>query len=105
MKTHKERVCERFGLDPKESYSLPKISKITKVPLDILNKVYDRGLGAWGHNNKSVRLKGSYVKNVDVSYKYKLSAPQWAAARCWSFIDGNPKHDNDLRDGLKTSKD
>jgi hypothetical protein len=97
MKTHKEQVCEEYGLDPKKSYSLETLSDITKIPLSILDKVYDRGLGAWGHNNKSVRLKGSYVKNVATSYKYKLSAPQWASARCWSFINGNPKHDNDLR--------
>lgn len=24
MKIHKERVCERYGLDPNESYSLAK---------------------------------------------------------------------------------
>jgi hypothetical protein len=100
MKTHKEQVCERYGLDPKKSYSLPFMSKVTKIPLKILNEVYSRGLGAWGHNNKSVRLKGSYVKNVDTSYRYKLSAPQWASARCWSFANGNPKHDNDLRQNL-----
>jgi len=27
----------------------------------------------------------------------KLSAPQWAQSRVWSFISGNPKHDSDLR--------
>jgi len=98
MKTRKERVCETYGLDPNKSYSVPTLSKITKIPTATLFEVYKRGLGAWGNNNKSVRMKGSFVKNVDVSYKYKLSAPQWAAARVWSYIDGNPKHDNDLRD-------
>jgi len=100
MKTHKERVCERYGLDPKQTYSIATLSKISKVPKKILLEVYNRGLGAWGNNNKSVRLKGSYVKNVDTSYRFKLSAPQWASARVWSFIDGNPKHDNDLRQNL-----
>jgi hypothetical protein len=27
----------------------------------------------------------------------KLSKEQWAMARVYSFLDGNPKHDNDLR--------
>jgi len=101
MPTHRENVCKRYGLDPEKGYNVHALSKITKIPVSILSEVYSRGLGAWGNNNKSVRLKGSYVKNVDTSYKYKLSAPQWAAARVWSFIDGNPLHDNDLRDGVK----
>jgi hypothetical protein len=29
----------------------------------------------------------------------KLSKEQWAMARVYSFIDGNPKHDTDLRGG------
>jgi len=33
----------------------------------------------------------------------KLSKEQWAMARVYSFIDGNPKHDTDLRGGY-TSK-
>jgi hypothetical protein len=28
----------------------------------------------------------------------KLSKEQWAMARVYSFLDGNPKHDEDLRD-------
>jgi hypothetical protein len=36
----------------------------------------------------------------------KLSKEQWAMARVYSFINGNPKHDNDLRlkGGVKTAE-
>jgi len=95
--THKENVLKRYGL-PMGNYSLADISRFSHIPLPILEEVYSRGLGAWGSNIRSVRLKGSFVKNVDAPRAAKLSAPQWAASRCWSFVDGNPKHDNDLRE-------
>jgi hypothetical protein len=31
----------------------------------------------------------------------KLSKENWGMARLYSFLDGNPKHDNDLRRNLK----
>lgn len=79
------------------SYSLKELSEITKVPESILQEVYNRGVGAYKGNPQSVRLKGSFVKNVKASMNYKLSKEQWAMARVYSFLDGNPKHDNDLR--------
>jgi hypothetical protein len=42
-------------------------------------------------------MKGSYKKNIDAPYRFKLSKEEWAYARCYSFLDGNPKHDTDLR--------
>ena len=65
--------------------------------MKILREVYNRGIGAYKTQGKSVRLKGSYVKNVDAPMKAKLSKEQWAYARVYSFLDGNPKHDEDLR--------
>jgi hypothetical protein len=97
MVTHRQRVLRRYGLDENESYSLRALSYITKVPLATLFEVYDRGIGAYKSNPQSVRLKGSFVKGVSAPMKYKLSKEQWAVARVYSFLDGNPKHDNDLR--------
>jgi hypothetical protein len=37
------------------------------------------------------------VKNVDAPASKKLSKEQWAMARVYSFLDGNPSHDEDLR--------
>ena len=78
-------------------YSLKELAAISKVPMKILREVYNRGIGAYKTQGKSVRLKGSYVKNVDAPMSMKLSKEQWAMARVYSFLDGNPKHDEDLR--------
>lgn len=97
MKTHRERVLERLGLDVNESHPMKTLAAKSGVPLSVLEEVYKRGIGAYSTNPTSVRLKGSYVKNVDAPMSKKLSAQQWATARVYSFLDGNPKHDNDLR--------
>jgi hypothetical protein len=101
MKTHRENVFRKYGLYD-TSYSLKELSHITKIPLSILQQVYDRGIGAYKTNPPSVRMKHSFVKNVDAPPHYKLSKEQWAYARVYSFIDGNKKHDNDLRENLNT---
>jgi hypothetical protein len=94
--THRQRFLRRNKLEDK-SYSLKELSSISNVPLSILQEVYNRGIGAYKTNFRSVRLKGSFVKNVDAPASAKLSKEQWATARVYSFLDGNPKHDNDLR--------
>jgi len=94
-RTHKEKVLQRLGLE--EGQSVASLSKASGVPLPILQEVYNRGIGAYKTNPTSVRLKGSYVKNVNAPLTAKLSKEQWAMARVYSFLDGNPKHDNDLR--------
>jgi hypothetical protein len=98
--THRESVLRKYGLDDK-GYSLKELSKITKIPLEILQRVYNRGIGAYYTNPTSVRMKGTYKKNVVAPMSKKLSKEQWAVARVYSFIDGNPSHDTDLRRLLK----
>jgi len=97
--THKERFLKAHGLEDK-GYSLEELSKISGVPLSILHEVEKRGYGAYSTQPSSVRLKGSYVKGVNAPMSMKLSPQQWAMARVYSFLDGNPKHDNDLRKGI-----
>jgi hypothetical protein len=94
--THRTDFLKEHKLEDK-GYSLEELAKISKVPLATLQEVYNRGIGAYKTNPQSVRLKGSFVKNVKASPKFKLSKEQWAMARVYSFLDGNPKHDNDLR--------
>jgi hypothetical protein len=94
--THRENFLKSHRLEDK-SYSIAQLAKISKVPKHILLEVYRRGLGAYKTQPKSVRLKGSFVKNVDAPMSAKLSPQQWAMARIFSFLDGNPKHDEDLR--------
>ena len=63
------------------------ISKITGIPLSILNEVYDRGMAAW--------LK---------SHRPGVEQHQWAQARLYSFIMLGKTHfttDNDLAEQSK----
>lgn len=92
--THKENVLKRYGLSG--SYSKEDLAKITKVPLKIIQEVYNRGIGAYETNPESVRIKGTFKKGPAPMSK-KLSKEQWAMARVYSFLDENPKHDSDLR--------
>jgi hypothetical protein len=96
MLTHRERVIKRLGLENKP-HSLAVLSKASKVPKSILQQVYNRGIGAYHTNPTSVRLAGSFVKNVPAPMSFKLSKEQWALSRVYSFLDGNTAHDNDLR--------
>jgi len=53
-------------------------------------------------------MKGTFKKGVNAPMSQKLSAPQWAMARCYSLVDsalfGAPiKHDFDLHRQIKSS--
>ena len=94
--THRTDFLKKWKVEDKP-YSLEELSKISAVPLATLQEVYNRGIGAYKTNPTSVRLRGSYVKGVNAPMSKKLSKENWALARVYSFLDGNPKHDNDLR--------
>jgi len=94
--THRENVIKKYGLADKP-HSLAELSMITGTPLGTLHAVRNRGYGAYNTQPSSVRMKGSFKKGVNAPMSMKLSPQQWAMARVYSFLDGNPKHDNDLR--------
>ena len=94
--THRLKFFRKHHLVEK-GYSLGELAKVSKVSRPILQKVYDRGIGAYKTNPTSVRMKGTFRKGVNAPYSKKLSKEQWAMARVYSFLDGNPKHDTDLR--------
>lgn len=94
--THRQSVLKKYGLKDK-AYSIEELSTITGKPLRVLKEVLSRGYGAYKTNPSSVRLKGSYKKGVNAPMSMKLSPQQWSMGRIYSFLDGNPKHDNDLR--------
>lgn len=88
--THKEAFFRRHNIPKNESLSLEEISRYSRVPLAALKEVYERGLGAAASNVRSVRLLSNFSKNPDLR-KYprsaRLSSPQWAQARVYSFVD------------------
>ncbi len=96
--THRLNVLKKLGLKD-EGHSLEELAEASGVPKATLQQVFNRGIGAYKTQPKSVRMKGSFKKGVDAPMSKKLSKEQWALARVYSFLDGNPKHDEDLRGG------
>ena len=95
--TKREQFYKTYKV-PKRSYSIEELSAISKVPVEVLQQVYNRGIGAYKTNPQSVRLKHSFVKNVKAPMSAKLSKEQWAMSRIYSFLMGG-EHDQDLRGG------
>lgn len=87
MSTNKQKFNKRYGFKSNEPHSKKEISKITGVSMGILDKVYDRGLGARKSNPQSVRsLSGKKVGGSSLAGK--MSGPQWGYSRIYSFVMG-----------------
>ena len=61
-----------------------------------LQKVYNRGVGAWKNSPRSVRSRTNPSQR-NVPRSQRMSKEQWACARVNSFVRGSRKHDRDLR--------
>lgn len=94
--THRENVIRKYNLKD-EGHSLSELAKVSGFPKHTLQLVYNRGTGAYKNNPTSVRMLGTFKKNVNAPMSQKVSKEQWSMARVYSFLDGNPKHDADLR--------
>ncbi len=89
MPTHKQNVLRKLGVPADSSFSVEELASKTGIPLKALLEVHKRGLGAHSSNLPSVRLL-DFSKNPDTRKfpaSQRLSAPQWAMARVYSFID------------------
>jgi hypothetical protein len=88
--THKQSVLKVLGLPKDTTLSLEELAEHTDLPVEALDEVFRRGVGAWKTNISSVRLKKDFSKNPDLS-KYPRSArlgkEQWGMARVYSFVD------------------
>ena len=74
------------GIPVDQELSLSEIAQLSGMPRAALQEVYNRGIGAWKTNPQSVRLKGTFEKNVDAPRSAKLGKEQWAMARVYSFV-------------------
>tara|TARA_R110002049_G_scaffold207227_2_gene377721 strand:- start:499 stop:816 length:318 start_codon:yes stop_codon:yes gene_type:complete len=104
MPTNREQYFKRHNIS-KDSLNKSDIARISKIPIKILDEVYDRGVGAHKSNPASVRTK-SGKKDATAPISAKMSKEQWAMARVYSFvnkIEGRTKlnHDTDLADKIK----
>jgi len=104
MATNKEQFLAKHGLPADTSLSPIQMSELSGFPVEALLEVYKRGIGAWKTNPTSVRLKGSFAKNPDLS-RYprgaRLTKEQWAAGRTYAFLNRTDKvfygADDDIR--------
>jgi len=98
--TNREQFLRKHNLPSDTSLSLMEISKLSEMPMSALRQVYNRGLGAYSTNPQSVRMKGSFKKDVKAPMSMKLSAPQWAMGRVYAFVNKSPsvfrKADRDI---------
>lgn len=106
MSTNKQQWNKRHGFDADASHDKQEIARVSKIPMRILDEVYDRGIGAYKTNPESVRVAGTFKKDPSVPISKKLSKEQWAMARVYSFVnklEGRAKlnHDTDLAEQLQ----
>ena len=95
--THRLLWIRKMGIHDKP-YSIEDLADLSGYELSTLQEVYNRGIGAYQTNPTSVRMQGTFKKNVKAPMSKKLSKEQWAMARVYSFLNENPKHDQDLID-------
>ena len=86
--TNKEKYNKKYGFSRGTSHSKSDIAKKTGISKSILDKVYDRGLGARRSNPQSVRRASDGKKVGGKSLAGKMSGQQWAMARIYSFVMG-----------------
>ncbi len=73
-----------------------KKAKTSRYSAATLQKVYNRGAGAWVSSPGSVRSRFN-PKKRGVPKSQRMSKQQWACARVNAFVAGRKRVDPDLR--------
>jgi hypothetical protein len=75
--TFKQKYNKKYGFPKDTSHSITEISKKTGVSRKGLEKIYEKGMGAYYSNPTSVRVSVQ-------------SPQQWSMARIYSSVMGGP---------------
>ena len=86
MPTNKQKFNKKYGFPKDDGHSKAEISRLTGIPIRILDKVYYRGVGARKSNPQSVRSASSGKKTGSNSLRGKMSGNAWGFGRIYSFI-------------------
>ena len=87
MSTNKQKFNRKYKQPLNQPNSKKDISKLTGIPMSILDQVFDRGVGARKTNPQSVRSASNPSKKPGgKSLKGKMSAEQWGMTRVYSFV-------------------
>lgn len=89
--TNREQFLKKHKLPFDTHLSLKEIAKLADIPMSALRLVYNKGVGAYHTNPTSVRMKGSFKKNIDAPMTEKLSPEQWGMGRVYAFVMKSPK--------------
>ncbi len=92
--TNKQKFNKKYKQPLNTANGKDDISRLTKIPMKILDEVYYRGIGAYKTNPKSVRPN---VKSKEM----------WAMARVYAFVMKGKTYktaDKDLADKLRKKK-
>jgi len=108
MLSNKNKFNKKYGFKQDAPHSKAEISRLTKIPVSILDKVYYRGKGAHRSNPQSVRSVSDGKKRGASSSRAsrgKMTAEQWGYARIYSFVMKQSgtwgKADKDLADKVR----
>ena len=108
MSTNKQKFNRKYKQPLNQPNSKKDISKLTGIPMSILDQVFDRGVGARKTNPQSVRSATTGKKPGGKSLRGKMSAEQWGQSRVYSFVmkqEGTwKKADKDLAEKVKKKK-
>ena len=108
MVTNKQAFNKKYKFKNDEGHSKAEISRLTGIPVRILDKVYYRGVGARKSNKQSVRSASTGKKTGSNTLKGKMSGAQWGYGRIYSFVMKRPgtwkKADSDLADDVRKLK-
>jgi hypothetical protein len=105
--TNKNKFNIKYKQPKDQPNSKKDISKLTGIPIKILDEVYDRGLKAHKNNPQSVRQVATGKKIGGKSLKGKMSAQQWAQSRVYAFVVKGKTWqtaDKDLADKVRKKK-
>ncbi len=91
MSTFKEKFNKKFGFEKDAGHSRVELSRISGIPLSIINEAYRRGVGAHKTNITSVRVAATGKKDPTAPRSSRMSAEQWGQARSYGLIMQNPK--------------
>lgn len=106
MVTNKQKFNLKYKQSKDQPNSKKDISKLTGIPIKILDEIFDRALMAHKNNPQSVRsLSGKKIGGK--SLKGKMSAQQWGYSRIYSFVMKGKTYstaDKDLADKVRKLK-
>jgi hypothetical protein len=91
MSTNKQKFNKKFGFEKDTAHSRAEISKLTGIPIGIINDAYKRGVGAHKTNIESVRVAATGKKDPKAPPSTKMSAEQWGQSRVYGLVMENPK--------------